>query len=316
GNVIDPAEVIKKYGAEVLRLWVAHEDYGDDVTVSNDMFQRVSETYRRIRNTMRFLLGNLHDFDPAKDAVPFAKMPPLDRWALCHLNNTIAQVTEAYDKYDFFKVYHALNVFFTVDLSAFYLDILKDRLYTGKQDGLKRRSSQTVLFELITNLTRMLAPILSFLSEETYQYVPGAKKESIFLEKFPTANKEWVDAELDEIFKTLFEIKSEAAGHLEELRRNKVIGSSLDAEVSIPMKKEWTKVLSSPLIGKTEPERIVFLKEILITSGVTIDPSPTGSIVAQKARGEKCIRCWHYSENLTSSAAHPNVCPKCVEALT
>jgi isoleucyl-tRNA synthetase len=318
GNVIDPAEVIKKYGAEVLRLWVAHEDYGDDVTVSDDMFQRVSETYRRIRNTMRFLLGNLSDFNPETDRVPFKKMPPLDRWALCHLNNTIKEVTAAYEGYDFFKVYHNLNVLFTVDLSAFYLDVLKDRLYTGKANGVKRRASQTVLYELLSNLTRMLAPILSFLAEETHRYLPGKKSDSVFLETFPKVSSEWVEPGLDDLFKDLMQIKESASKQLEELRRNKVIGSSLDARVIIPQKKEWTKVLTSPVFGSTEAERLDFLREVLITSQVAIDNQNTAShveVVAEKAKGEKCVRCWNYNENLNSSSEHANVCPKCVEAL-
>lgn len=314
GNVIDPAEVIKKFGAEVLRLWVAHEDYGDDVTVSDEMFQRVSETYRRIRNTMRFLLGNLSDFDPARDSISFAQMPPLDRWALCRLNETIKKVTDAYEKYNFFEIYHALNVFFTVDLSAFYLDVLKDRLYTGQKNGLKRRSSQTVFHELLQNLSRMLAPILSFLAEETHKYIPGMKSESVFLEPFPRANPLWSDKSLEDGFTTLFTIKELAAKNLEELRRQKEIGSSLDAEVILPRRPEWTKVLANGHFGQTQEQHLDFLREILIVSKVEF--GETGEIIARKASGEKCIRCWHYSEKTNSDAKWPNVCPKCVEALS
>ncbi|MEQ1665712.1 MAG: isoleucine--tRNA ligase, partial [Bdellovibrionales bacterium] len=197
GNVIDPATIAQKYGAEVLRLWVAHEDYGDDVTVSDEMFLRVSETYRRIRNTMRFLIGNIHDFDPDKNSVDFKNMPELDRWALVRLNDVIKKATEAYENYDFFKVYHSLNQFFTTELSATYLDILKDRLYTGKKDGVARRASQTVFYQLLLNLSGLMAPILSFLSEEVYGYLPtsskinAAKKESVFLTSFPKVQAEW-----------------------------------------------------------------------------------------------------------------------------
>jgi isoleucyl-tRNA synthetase len=316
GNVIDPEQVTKKYGAEILRLWVAHEDYGDDVTVSDEMFLRVSETYRRIRNTMRFLLGNISDFNPEKDKVDFAKMPPLDRWALCRLNSTVQQVTDAYNNYDFFKVYHALNVFFTVDLSAFYLDVLKDRLYTGKEAGVRRRATQTVFYELLTRLTRMLAPILSFLSEETHRYLPGAKADSVFLEKFPVVENAWTEATLEQDFKTLFAIKEAASKQLEELRKNKVVGSSLDGEIVIPMKKEWAAFLNSPVLGKTEAERLDFLREVLIVSRVTLEASPTGELVARRALGDKCERCWHYSEKLNTRADLPNICPKCVEALS
>lgn len=317
GNVIDPNEVIKKFGAEILRLWVAHEDYGDDVTVSDDMFQRVSETYRRIRNTMRFLLGNLHDFNPAEDIVPFAQMPPLDQWALCRLNSTIQKVTHAYDQYNFYEIYHALNVLFTVDLSAFYLDVLKDRLYTGKKNGRKRRSSQTVFYHLLTHLTRMLAPILSFLSEETHKYIPGKKEESVFLEAFPKVNTEWSAQSLEDDFKVLFEIKTLVSKQLEELRKNKVIGSSLDAEVILPNKQDWSVVL------KRYDNH--FLREILIVSTVKVAAVGTVSavvtvteeqeLIVRKAAGEKCERCWHYSENLNTNPQQPNICAKCVEAL-
>src|SRR5690606_3448808 len=145
----------------------------------------------RIRNTMRYLLGNLNDFDPVKDRVPFEKMPKLDQWALMRLNQVIEQCTQAYDNYGFFKVYHTLNTFFTVDLSSTYLDILKDRMYTGRKDGLKRRASQTVFYELLTHLTRLMAPILTFLAEETHDFIPGAKAESVFLENFPEPRPEW-----------------------------------------------------------------------------------------------------------------------------
>jgi isoleucyl-tRNA synthetase len=309
GNVIDPAEVIKKYGAEILRLWVAHEDYGDDVTVSDDMFQRVSETYRRIRNTMRFLLGNLQDFNPDQDAVEFAKMPPLDQWALCHLNKTVQKVTEAYEQYNFYEIYHALNVFFTVDLSAFYLDVLKDRLYTGKKNGLKRRSSQTVFYHLLTHLTRMLAPILSFLAEETHKFLPGQKAESVFLESFPKARAEWTSPALEADFVKLFEIKAVVSKQLEELRQNKVIGSSLDAEVTLANKNEWTE-----LFKKYDVD---FLREIFIVSKVTVGEASLGGesgVESRKASGEKCERCWHYSDNLKTNHKYLGVCAKCVEA--
>lgn len=307
GNVIDPAEVTKKYGAEILRLWVAHEDYGDDVTVSDEMFQRVSETYRRIRNTMRFLLGNLHDFDPAQHSVKFAQMPPLDRWALVRLNDVISKVTDAYESYDFFKVYHSLNQFFTTELSAKYLDILKDRLYTGKKDGVRRRSSQTVFYHLLHNLVGLMAPILSFLGEETYGFIPGAdKKESVFLAHFPQIHPEWKDDALIAQFTHLNEVREELAKNLEELRRSKVIGSSLDAEAQISAKGERLSALRA-----LEKE----LREYFIVSAVELKEGDD-SALAQKARGDKCERCWHYSRELNTSKEHPNICPKCVEALS
>jgi isoleucyl-tRNA synthetase len=306
GNVIDPAEVIKKYGAEILRLWVAHEDYGDDVTVSDEMFQRVAETYRRIRNTMRFLLGNLSDFDPDKNRVEFQKMPPLDRWALVRLNEVVAKTTAAYEEYDFFKIYHALNQFFTIELSATYLDVLKDRLYTGKPDGLLRRSSQTVFYELIRNLNGLLAPILSFLSEEVHQYLPGKKAESVFLSVFPTANNVWVDEALVKKFAVLIEVRAVLAKNLEELRQQKVIGSSLDAEAFISAKGETFAILN---------EFKDSLREYFIVSAVELKEGEFKA-EARRARGDKCERCWHYDPDLGSKPDLPGVCPKCTIALS
>ncbi|MBK8201903.1 MAG: class I tRNA ligase family protein [Bdellovibrionales bacterium] len=180
GNVIDPSEVINKAGAEILRLWVAHEDYGQDVNVGDEIFQRVTETYRRFRNTFRFMLGNLDDFNFNKDGIPFEKMPELDQWALVRLNDLIKKVHSAYENYEFHKVFHALNNFFTTDLSATYLDILKDRLYTWKTDGLGRRSAQTVLFEMTEKTLVMMAPILFSLGRGLF---PFSRKDE--RERFP-----------------------------------------------------------------------------------------------------------------------------------
>ncbi len=314
GNVIDPAEITKKYGAEILRLWVTYEDYGQDVGVSDEMFQRVTETYRRIRNTMRYLLGNLNDFDPKKDEVPFEKMPSLDQWALLKLNNLIKDCTVAYDNYDFFKVYHALNVFFTVDLSAMYLDVLKDRMYTARKDGNRRRSSQTVFYKILFNLTGLMAPILTFLAEEVNDFLPGEKSESVFLRSFPKAilSAKEVEAGSPLIGKMeeLFKVRSDISKHLEDLRREKTIGSSLDAQVEVKASGATYEALKW-FSGD--------LREFLIVSQVTLtqDNNLKGEVVvsAKAAAGEKCPRCWHYSTELGTSKEFPEVCPKCVEAL-
>ncbi len=311
GNVVDPIDVTKKYGAEILRLWVAHEDYGEDVTISDEMLQRVSETYRRIRNTMRFLLGNLSDFDPKKDRVAVKDMPPLDRWVLARLNQVIESATAAYEKYDFFKVYHALNQFFTTELSATYLDVLKDRLYTGKVTGVPRRSSQTVFFELLSVLSRLLAPILSFLSEEVHSYMPAdGSAESVFLTEFPKPNAQWNDSAILDLFTRMGEIRVLAAKKLEDLRQSKVIGASLEAEVTIRARGEMLNELK-----RFEP----WLREYLIVSAVKIEPAGEGEaalvIEARRAPGEKCERCWHYSTEIGADARYPGVCPKCVSAL-
>ncbi|MBT4763284.1 MAG: isoleucine--tRNA ligase [Bdellovibrionaceae bacterium] len=306
GNVIDPEKVIQQYGAEILRLWVAYEDYGQDVTVGNEMFKRISETYRRIRNTQRFMLGNLHDFELEKNKVNFNDMPALDQWALVRLNNLIEKCTKAYEDYNFYKVYHALNQFYTVELSATYLDIIKDRLYTGKVDGNKRRSSQTVVYQLVSVLGGIMAPILSFIAEETYEYLPQKDKSSIFLTEFPKINSSWKSEQIETDFETLLEVRSKISKELEALRSNKTIGSSLDASVKITANGETLKVLR-----KYESQ----LCELFIISQVELTEGAQLTIEPGSAKGHKCIRCWNYSEKLDSSTQWPKVCPKCIEAL-
>ena len=305
GNSVDPSEVSSRSGAEILRLWSIYEDYGQDLTCGPDLLERVTETYRRIRNTMRFLLGATAGFDPQKDAVPFEKMTELDQWALNRLNQLTETVTAAYDEYSFYKVYHALNNFFTVDLSATYLDILKDRLYTWKEDGLPRRSSQTVLFLMTDHLVRIMAPVLSFLAEEVYGYQQGAKVESVFLLDFPKSNPAWKKPELVCKFEKLLEVRGVVQKQLEELRAQKVIGASLEASVTITCDGETATAL----------QNFSGLREFLIVSEVKLDKG-TFAVHAQKAAGEKCVRCWTYSTRIGESPKLPGVCPKCTEALT
>jgi isoleucyl-tRNA synthetase len=306
GNVVDPADVIKESGAEILRLWAAHEDFGDDLTISKEMLTRITDTYRRFRNTIRFILGNLNDFNPDKDKLTYADLHTLDRWALHELNDLITECNVAYDNFEFYKVYHGLNRFFTTDLSATYLDVLKDRLYTSRANGKLRRSSQTVLFEIGSALCGLLAPITSFLAEETYQYLPGEKQESIFLKPFPQPTLAWKDSALADQFKSLLEVRTECAKVLEDLRRQKVIGSSLDATVTIEANGAQLTALQS-YQGQ--------LRELFIVSEIKFSPGPALKIHAGQAPGEKCVRCWHYSLEIGSTQEFPGVCPKCVEAL-
>jgi isoleucyl-tRNA synthetase len=307
GNVIDPAEVMKDSGAEILRLWVAHEDFGDDLTISKEMMTRISDAYRRFRNTFRYMLGNLHDFDPKKDKVAVDQMPELDRWALHQLGQLIQKCQDGYENYEFYRVFHALNNFVTVDLSATYLDILKDRLYTGKKTGVARRSSQTVLYELTKGLAGLMAPIASFLAEEAYDYLPGDKPESVFLADFPKADPSWLNPALGARFAKLLEVRITASKILEELRRQKTIGSSLDAEIVITAPPEWLEPLQS-YQGR--------LGEFFIVSNTQVVKGQALKVDAHAAPGEKCVRCWHYSEDTNKNSRLPGLCPKCVEALT
>jgi isoleucyl-tRNA synthetase len=309
GNVIDPQEIANKSGVEILRLWSIYEDYGQDLSCGPTELERVTETYRRMRNTMRFLLGSTADFQVSKDSVPYEKMTELDQWALARLFDLNQKVTAAYEEYSFYKVYHALNQFFTVDLSATYLDILKDRLYTWKADGVDRRSAQTVLYAVTDFLIRMMAPVLSFLAEESYSYVKDRSAESVFLLDFPVAPKTWDRPELTEKFVTLLKVRTEVQKELELLRAQKIIGASLEAYVQLNLPKEEAQVVQA----------FKGLREFLIVSKVDVSLSAATEMVrvkAEKAPGQKCVRCWTFATDVGAETRYPEVCGKCAEALT
>jgi isoleucyl-tRNA synthetase len=306
GNIVDPNEVSSKSGSEIIRLWTAYSDYGNDIGCGKEELTRVTETYRKIRNTMRFLLGSTSDFDFSKDQIAVEKMTQVDQWMMHQLNQLITEVTASYEKYEFFRVYHLLNNFFTVTLSATYMDILKDRLYTWKADGLPRRSSQTALYHVTTSLITMMAPILSFLAEETYSYLKSSsKKESVFLEDFPLANPTWNKPELAATFEKILAVRGDVQKKLEELRTAKTIGASLEAKVVITAEGDVLQALN----------KASDLREILIVSDLKVS-SGAYSVTATKAEGDKCVRCWVYSTAISTLPATLGVCPKCVDALT
>jgi isoleucyl-tRNA synthetase len=305
GNVVDPNEVTQKSGAEIIRLWTAYEDYGKDVSCGKEELDRVTETYRRIRNTMRFLLGAVNDFDFKKDQVAYEKLTEIDRWALSELYELTQKVTQAYNQYEFYKVYHLLNNFFTVALSATYLDILKDRLYTWKPNGLPRRGAQTVIYTLTDYVLRMMAPILSFLAEEVYSYVQGTKAESVFLLEFPKAPETWKQAELGQKFAEFLKVRGDVQKVLEVLRAEKTIGASLEASVTLQAEGDLLKNLRN----------FKDLREFLIVSKVEVSEGAY-AVNAAKAPGEKCVRCWMYSTEISQEPKTLGICPKCVEALS
>jgi len=305
GNVIDPNEVSSKSGSEIIRLWAAYGDYGHDIGCGKEELTRVTETYRKIRNTLRFLLGATYDFNFSQEKVAVQNMTQIDQWMLHQLNQLIIDVTAAYDKYEFYKVYHLLNHFFTVSLSATYMDILKDRLYTWKQNDIPRKSAQTVLYYTTDSLTKMMAPILSFLAEETYSYFKGKTQDSVFLEDFPRATSEWQQPALHTQFEKVLAVRSDLQKKLEDLRAAKTIGSSLEAQAEITADGAVMEALKST----------ADLREILIVSKVEIKLGPY-LVAATKAEGEKCVRCWIYSNQISKTEMTLGVCPKCVVALT
>ncbi len=304
GNVIDPNEVSSKSGSEIIRLWAAYGDYGHDLGCGKEELTRVTETYRKIRNTMRFLLGSTSDFNFAQEQVTVSQMTQIDQWMLHQLNQLMTEVTNAYDKYEFYKVYHLLNNFFTVTLSATYMDILKDRLYTWKADGRARKSAQTVLYYTTASLIKMMAPILSFLAEETYSYFKGKTQDSVFLEDFPVANAAWQQPVLHALFEKILIVRSDVQKKLEELRATKTIGSSLEAQIEITAEAETLAALKA----------MDDLREVLIVSKVAIKAGPY-AVSASKADGEKCVRCWVYSTTISGAEKTLGICAKCVEAL-
>jgi isoleucyl-tRNA synthetase len=305
GNTIAPQKIIERYGAEVLRLWVAASDYRDDVRVSDEILAGLAEGYRKIRNTVRWALGNLADFEPGKDEVPVAELEPIDRWALARLAAWVAKVKEAYATYEFHLAYHATIQLCAVDLSALYFDIVKDRLYTWKRDGKPRRSCQTVLAAVAGDLLRMLAPVLSFTASEAWDELPGRTAESVFLAGFPERLPPADGAALEARYGKLFEVRALVQKALEEARQAKRIGSGLEAMVKVHAEGETLALLES---ARAE------LPALFIVSKVLVMPGPLEAVVVP-APGTKCPRCWVYAEDVGRSAAHPALCGKCAAAL-
>jgi len=246
GNVVAPADLLPKYGAEVLRLWVAAEDYTEDIRLSNEIMDRLADAYRRMRNTFRFLLGNLGDFDPARDRQAYAQLDEVDRWILDRLARLVDRVRRAYEEYQFHIVFHSVHNFCAVDLSALYLDVVKDRLYTSAPDDPRRRAAQTACYDIFQTLARLMAPILTFTAEEAWRYAPGPRSESVHLERFPEVPLEWLDDTLKAEWDRLLEVRREVAKALETARAQKLIGSGLEARVRIESAPEDVPGCSPP----------------------------------------------------------------------
>ncbi len=245
GNVIAPEEIIKKYGAEILRLWVAATDYRDDIRLGQETLQRLSDAYRRIRNTARYLLGNLNSFDPATDMVPDAELLELDRWALSRLARLIERVENAYNQYEFHVIYHAVHNFCSIDLSAFYLDILKDRLYTSPKTSVAYRSARTTMYRIVDVLTRILAPVLSFTADEIWQRIPGEREDSVHLAGFPAKMDALKDNELEARYERLQKVRSDVSKQLEIARADKRLGQSLEAKVLLSVPENLRDLIDS-----------------------------------------------------------------------
>ena len=309
GNVISPEQVVKRYGADILRLWVSSENYMEEVRISDEILKRISEAYRKIRNTFRFMLGNLHDFDPQKDRVEKTEMEEIDRYILDVAASLQEKVLAAFGRYEYHAFYHSLYNFCVVDLSSFYLDIIKDRLYTFPALSKGRRSAQTALYDVTQLMVRLVAPVLSFTAEEVWQNIPGVEPgSSVHTQEFADVSKHRSDDGLREKWNYLRKFRESAMKLLEEKRRNKEIGHSLDAKLLVSAPKEdYDKLFASK-------EELPF---ILIVSQLELSGKESGSleISVEKADGQKCERCWNYSVDIGKNSDHPNVCGRCVTHL-
>ncbi len=321
GNVVQPQEIIDKYGADILRLWVSAEDYRDDIRISKEILERLTEAYRRIRNTCRFLLGNLADFDPAEHTVPIEEMRALDRFALDKFNRVIEKIRSAYEDFEFHIAFHTLYNYCTVDLSSLYLDILKDRLYVETAGGSLRRSAQTALHLILGGLVRLMAPILSFTAEEVWSiYQPSPTgATSVHLTSFPEPLDEMRLTEGErQAWEMRLEVRQEVSKALEESRAAKLIGSSLEAKILI----QAPETIAQTILEMEDPEGFFIVSQLEVKTdgqmGGNLDERAgmAGvSITVSIAEGGKCPRCWVWSLELGSDTNHPEVCPRCARAL-
>jgi len=312
GNVVSPDEVIKQYGAEVLRLWVSSENYQEDVRISPDILKRLSEAYRKIRNTWRFMLGTLSDFDPAKDTVPYAQLEEIDKWALCRFAELVKRVTKAYGDYEFHAIYHSVTNFCITDMSAVYLDVLKDRLYCSASGDPLRKTAQTTLNIILRGLLTLLSPILSFTSDEAWQFLPGEKEDSVHLASFPEVKPEYENTEIDRTWDVLLALRNRVLKQLETARANKEIGNALEAAVALALPRALYNFLDPYKDG---------LADIFIVSQLALSAreNPEADLIKcvdatditiGRSEGEKCQRCWKYY-----TSGEPEVCPRCAAAL-
>jgi isoleucyl-tRNA synthetase len=314
GNVISPQGVIERHGADILRVWVASVDYTVDVRISHEIIEQLVDAYRRIRNTLRFLLGNLYDFSPERDSVPPGRMDEIDRWMLSRTQRLLARMTEAYERYDFCKAYHELHAFCAIELSSLYLDILKDRLYTREAAGAQRRSTQTALWHILEILVKTSAPILAFTAEEAWRAVPfhEGRHGSIHLEEWPAVREALIDGPLEADWEKLLEVRREVSRTLERARQEGMIGISLEAGVTITCADAAQFEF---LRGKETLLPELFIVSQVALSGVAGSKDGRLSVSVAPARGAKCRRCWRYCESVVIGAGHDAVCGRCAVTL-
>jgi isoleucyl-tRNA synthetase len=319
GNGVDPVDVAKRLGAEIIRLWVASVDFREDVAASENLMQRVGDNYRKLRNTLRFLLANLYDFAPATDVVAFAAMQPLDQYILARTAELDAKIRKAYDDFEFHRAYHALNEFVNTDLSALYVDVLKDRLYTFAPNHAARRSAQTALWRILEALTRLIAPILSFTADEVWGYLPkvAGRETSVHLALFPDladivpGNESTLLADWEQ----LLSIREQAMKVLEEARAAKLIGKGLEAVVTLDVSSCRKQLLGIIEQYEASLAELFNVSSVEMVRGPVVNACDGLVITANAATAPKCDRCWRHVHETGGDGRYPTVCLRCADAL-
>lgn len=316
GNTILPKDITEKYGADILRLWVSSVDYREDVRISENILQQMSDAYRRIRNTARFLMGNLNNFDYANDKVDYKDMFEIDKWAMHKLEELKEKTTEYYDKYEFYSLFQEITYFCSMEMSSFYLDIVKDRLYCEGTTSIERRSAQTVLTEVLKVLVRIISPVLSFTADETWERIPEALKEeeSVHLSKWIEANPEYLNEELAKKWDKIARLRREVNKKLEAERQTGLIGHSLDARVLLNIANAEYSFIKD--YTENEVSDLFIVSQVKFVNDNLAESEIEGiSISVEKASGEKCERCWKYDEEVGHDHNHSDVCPRCASVL-
>jgi isoleucyl-tRNA synthetase len=319
GNVISPFDIIKDYGADILRLWVASSDYNEDIRISSEILTRLSEAYRKIRNTVRFILSNLNDFDPDTDLVGNDKFRKIDQWVLWRLENVLAAVTGAYDNFEFHKAYKAIYDFCNEDLSMYYLDMAKGRLYTYAARSAPRRAAQSAMYKVLNTLVKIMAPILVFTAQETWAAMPRRDSEdaisSVHLAGWPDQDQDFSQCDLQ----LIIELIPDIAKALEEKRSAGEIGSSFDAQIILltnsQIRYNYVASLKEDLLEIFKVSGVNVVKQDSLDGGSPCKSCPEISVAVSKADGTKCVRCWNYSNSVGASKEHPQICDKCLGAI-
>ncbi len=320
GNGIEPKQIVDQYGADILRLWVASSDYHADIRISKDILKQLSEAYRKIRNTARFMISNLYDFSPDNDMVSIDDVLPIDKWALMKLNELNEAIVEAYDNFEFHHVYHALHNFCVVDMSNFYLDVLKDRLYVEKADSKERRAAQTTMYIILDSITRLMSPILAYTSDEIWEFMPHRSnddKECVLFNEFPKPVSIKLDEEFINVWDKIQALRDDVKKALEISRKNKEIGKSLESKVRLYCSGDLYEFVKQ--VEKELPS-VFIVSQVEIINGNEGDIKgsslPGVSITVSKVDADKCERCWTHSETVGQNKDHPTLCKRCAEILS